>query len=59
MITRRPLTAHFGYCLDRIWVFKSKYSPFKGIVALHVNSDKTADLTKETSSSQAASVKRC
>ena len=29
------------------------------IVALHVNLDKTADLTKETSSVQAASIKRC
>jgi len=29
------------------------------VVALHVNLDKTADLTKETSSAQAASVKRC
>jgi hypothetical protein len=28
-------------------------------VALHVNLDKTADLTKETSSVQAASIKRC
>jgi hypothetical protein len=29
------------------------------LVALHVNLDKTVDLTKETSSVQAASVKRC
>jgi len=28
-------------------------------VALHVNLDKTAELTKETSPAQAASVKRC
>ena len=29
------------------------------IVALHVNLDKTADRTKETSLAQAASLKRC
>jgi hypothetical protein len=36
-----------------------RYTAINSAVALHVNLDKTAELTKETSSVQAASVNRC
>lgn len=57
---------------DHVTDFFSQYAQMKGqrgmwakseilepLVALHVNLDKIVDLTKETSSAQAASVNRC
>ena len=42
-----------------VCVGKSAHRRPEELVALHVNLDKTAELTKETSPAQAASVKRC
>ena len=51
LMGRRKVAALRGLAADHGWLAPD--------VALHVNLDKTADLTKETSSVQAASVKRC
>ena len=60
-LQRAPLLDDHLWCEQGLQKMNIGVSPERRevAVALHVNSDKTADLTKEMSSVQAASIKRC